>query len=242
MNPIILFLHFHKCAGTSVNSAFNNFKKYPLNKNGNPYKTKDEILQFWNYNSLDFENFKKALIENNIEFIALEWNFFKNYNAINFSNIELITVMRDPYERYVSNMLHELKFDKCYDMQIFEKKKIKHPNKFFLNYNKFNYYTKILSGLGNDLDTKITTQHFNDAKKNLEKLSTIIILEIPETFDLLKKYNIYNIKQQNKSNTEDKNKLIMNKNFFIEQNKFDYLLYNHAVKLSKIQLSNMQNI
>ena len=123
MNPIILFLHFHKCAGTSVNSAFNNFKKYPLNRNGNPYKTKDEILQFWNYNSLDFENFKKTLIENNIEFIALEWNFFKNYNAINFSNIELITVMRDPYERYVSNMLHELKFDKCYDMQIFEKKK-----------------------------------------------------------------------------------------------------------------------
>lgn len=193
MNPIILFLHFHKCAGTSINNAFKNFSKYPININGNPFKTDNEILQFWNYNSLDFENFKKSLIENNIQFIALEWNFFKNYNSINLSNIELITIMRDPYKRYISNML----FDKSYVMRSYEKKKkIKHYNNFFLNYNKFNYYTKMLSGLGNDLDTKITIKHLNDAKKNLEKFSIIIILEISETFNLLNKYNIYNVEKK----------------------------------------------
>ena len=99
----------------------------------------------------------------------------------------------------------------------------------------------MLSGLGNDLDTKITMKHFYDAKKNLEKISTIIILEIPETFNLLKKYNINNIVKKNITNKKNFKELIIDKNFFIEQNRFDYLLYNHAIKLSKIQLSNMEN-
>ena len=237
MNSIILFLHFHKCAGTTINYLFNDFNKYPQNKNGNPFTIKNEIIQYWNYNSLDFENFKNSLIERNIQFISLEWNFFKNYDSINLSNIDLITVLREPYNRYISNMLHY----KCYNMKIFEKKKIKHRNNFLLNYNKFNYYTKMLSGLGNDLDTKITMKHFYDAKKNLEKISTIIILEIPETFNLLKKYNINNIVKKNITNKKNLKKLIIDQNFFIEQNRFDYLLYNYAIKLSKKQLNNIEN-
>ena len=237
MNPIIIHLHFHKCAGTTINYLFDNFKKYPQNKNGNPFTINNEIIQYWNYNSSDFENFKNSLIERNIQFISLEWNFFKNYDSISFSNIDLITVMREPYNRYISNMLYY----KCYNMKIFEEKKIKHYNNFLINHNKYNYYTKMLSGLGNDLDTEITMKHFYDAKKNLEKISTIIILEIPETFNLLKKYNINNIVKKNITNKKNFEKLIIDQNFFIEQNRFDYLLYNYAIKLSKIQLDNIEN-
>jgi len=44
---------------------------------------------------------------------------------------------------------------------------------FFVNYNKYNYYTKILNGLGDDPGVEITDEHLKIAKNNLLKFAKI---------------------------------------------------------------------
>ena len=48
-NKIILYLHFHKCGGTSINSLLKIIKNTNQNLNGNPWN-KSGIIDYWNYN------------------------------------------------------------------------------------------------------------------------------------------------------------------------------------------------
>lgn len=50
------------------------------------------------------------------------------------------------------------------------------------------------------------------------------------------------LKKKNITDKKNQNKLIIDKKFFIEQNQFDYILYNYAIKLSKRQLSAFKNL
>ena len=56
----ILFMHFHKAGGTTINDMANELKKFPQNKNGNPYMN-GKLLRFWEFKNKDFENFKKYI-------------------------------------------------------------------------------------------------------------------------------------------------------------------------------------
>lgn len=236
-NQVILFyLHFHKSGGTTINCLFEQYNKHNPNRNGNPWLD-NEIIKFWDYNKKEFNKFKSNLIFKKINFVAFEWNYFKFYDEIDLSNIELIVCIRDPYSRYISNM----KVNNCFDMNSFNQKtiwwsRVGSKQKFKLNYNKYNYYVKMLNGFGDNPDVEINEKHLEIAKKNLSKFSTIIILENKDTFKLLEKYNIHNIIHKNKNKDKDKTKIISNFEEFKKYNSYDYELYNYAIKLSNLKL------
>ena len=238
MSNIIVFLHFHKSGGSTINNLFDSYIKHKPNKNGNPWKD-NQFIKFWEYNKKEFNQFKKYLNNLSVNFICLEWNFFINYNKLNYNGVELITCLREPYERYKSNMNFYNKFN----YKNYESKNLHQRCKIKINYNKFNYYVKMLNGLGNTPEAKIDESHFKIARKNLRKLfKTIIILENKESFKLLEKFNIKydgfnNIKRMN-SNKKD---IDINRNEFKKLNFFDYKLYNYAKRLSEYQLQEYKN-
>ena len=79
---IILFIHFHKSGGSTMNEMFNNFNKYPTNRNGNPWSG-NQIIPFWNYNKMQFNNFKQHLNQLNVHFEE-----FKKHNLYDYKLYE----------------------------------------------------------------------------------------------------------------------------------------------------------
>ena len=77
-NKLILFLHFHKCGGSSIVNIFkkNNFQAYPINSNGNPKNEKREIIKYWNFDKKQIAEFVEDAMKQSTKFIALEWNYF----------------------------------------------------------------------------------------------------------------------------------------------------------------------
>ena len=54
---LIIFLHFHKSGGTTINTLFNNYNKHQPNRNGNPWG-EDGIIDYWNYDKRKFGKFR----------------------------------------------------------------------------------------------------------------------------------------------------------------------------------------
>ena len=248
---MILFLHFHKCGGSTINKCFNHYIKYKPNVNGNPFLVDDEynkksIIKFWEYKPDKINTFFHNIIEDKIQFIACEWNWFKysDIQHINFDKINLITCIRDPFERFISNYNANggntiFQTPEKYNNKILYWERSFTNQKFKLNTNKYNYYVKLLNGLGNKPNAKINKTHLDNAKNILCKFNTIIILEKPETFKLLQEYGIAEVVTRNKSN---KPKPIITQDFkdqFIINNKYDYELYNFAANLSISKLKKL---
>jgi hypothetical protein len=227
-NPI-LFMHFHKAGGTTINSMANKMKKFTQNKNGNPYMN-NELIRFWEYKNTEFENFKKYIKTNQIEFLCMEWGHFKYFNDINTSDITLITCFRDPYERYISN----INYDKSNNSQKYTSNNIKYDG-VYVNFNKMNYYVRMLCGLYDELDVEMTEEHLEKAKRVLDRYDAILILENPDSFKLIEKYKFNNVSKKNKTSSKNYN-IGITKNEFVNQNKLDYELYNYAKYLSDNQL------
>lgn len=232
----VIFLHFHKAGGTTINSFFKKYNKWKPNRNGNPLWLDKKYVNFWDYNREEFNIFKNILLECNIEFIAFEWNYFKFYKEIDYSNIELITCIREPYKRFISNMC----VDKYNDSYKYNNATISERRRGVVNYNKYNYYTKMLNGFGNRPNIQINDEHLEIAKKNLSKFSIILILEDKNTFKLLQKYKkICTHKIHKNKNKNKKIRNVIDINDFKKKNKYDYELYEYAKKLSYIQLKNL---
>lgn len=231
---MIIFLNFNNCYGNTINNLFNNYLKYPNNKNGSPYNIiSNKIIEYWKFPNKKLENFITNLINNNIQFISMECNFFKDFYNINLKNIELITCFREPYERF--------------RMNFFKTKKLNHNimywknnfNNFKVVNNKYNYYVRMLNGLGDNPSIKINRYHLQNAKNILNRFRTILIFENEKSFDLLLKYKITVNNDLNK-NTNN-NKFIISRNEFIKYNKYDYELYNYAKQLSNQQIKKFED-
>jgi hypothetical protein len=242
MSKIFFFLHFHKSAGTSIVQLFNNYKKYKYNFNGNPWTTKEPFginsyaIPFFNYKKDEFNFFLKELIDDEVKFVAMEWNFFKYYDEIPYDNIILITCIRNPYERFKSRMVLSQK-NHYVD---FINDNLKTPdNKYEATFNKFNYYTRMLSGIGDEPEIVVNDKHYEEALKNIDKFKIIILLDYPETFKELSKYNIdYSQLLREKKNKNENNINItinISTEEFIKLNNYDYMLYDYIKKKLKIQ-------
>jgi hypothetical protein len=123
---IVFFVHFHKAGGTSMVHKFREggYQFWNREENGNPFGSGKGIngatgaaLKFWRYSRSQFEAFledARSQGKGGAEFIAAEWNFFtsdhffeKDYFRKE-AKIDLITVLRDPYDRFLSNFNFKL--------------------------------------------------------------------------------------------------------------------------------------
>jgi len=231
---VIIYLHFHKCAGTSIIKMFELAKKrfYQPNINGNPWNN-NNIIEFWNYNKEQFSLFLNRLKKWKIEFIACEWNFLKEECL--FNDIIFITTFRDPYDRLLSTYNYhggDKKYKSIinwYNKKIFWERSWT-KQKFCISINQSNYYTKMLNNLGNTYNKIIDDSHLTKAKRILEIFDDIIILENTKTFNTLYKYDITNTKiYKNKAPKYDINIPPNFKERFIIENNYDYKLYEYVI-------------
>jgi len=243
---IAFFLHMHRSGGTTINYLFREFKKYPENNNGNPWKTQPrEIIQFWDYGKEEFNNFLQNLTQMKVKFVAFEWNYFKHFEAIDTSQIRLLTSIRDPYARYVSNMFANNANRKEISNPIWWMNRDlqwnwAYPQHFWVSYNKPNYYVRMMNGFGDEPHREVNQEHLETAKRNLDYFDVVIILEIAESFCLLRKFGVKY--EGGASYAGSKNRKIgMTQEQFKNLNELDYEFYEYARNIS-LRMLNDSNI
>jgi len=234
----VFFLHMHKAGGTTVTYLFRDFKWYPRNGNGNPWEGRTGVVKFTDYGRKQFADFLLRLNHMKVQFIASEWNYFKHVEEIDISCISLVTCIRDPYARFVSNMFvnganaSELLNPLTWMNRDIQLKR----GNLWVNFNKPNYYVKMMNGYGDEPQREVSREDLETAKRNLNDFDVVIILEVAESFRLLKKYGIEydgeikNVKNNIKS-------IGMTQEQFISLNDLDYEFYEYAKTISLSMLN-----
>ena len=102
---LIWFQHLHKSAGTLiVNMAIeNNEVLYQSHGNGNPKNKDGNVLPLWEYNEKELINFIDKCEKDGVTFVATEQGSPNFETLIEDSRVFLITCLRDPLKRSVSN-------------------------------------------------------------------------------------------------------------------------------------------
>lgn len=234
----ILFLHFHKAGGTTMAKLFQGVrKKYPRQKNGNPF-SKEGIIPLWTYKRQRLNRFAARLKKLGVGYVAVEWNFFIHHRTISWKPFHFLTLLRDPYERFISTMnVHRATNARAYmkgHVHISKRGK-----KIPVSFNRPNFYVRMLNGLGTRPEASINRNHLEHAKNVLSRFDTICILENKPSFQALDKLGV---KKKNPSNVK-RNVCKKKKRYFIERkafeklNKLDMELYSFANELVETRMN-----
>lgn len=237
---IIYLLHFHNANGTHFikiakrkeykvpNNSFNcNIQKPYIHTDGRKWNI---ALDYSKYN---VNEYKSLLEKHGGDIIASE--FFFNYEHFLYhkrNNICNITILREPYERFMSSYT---KHNKGESQSEFMRIDLEREEGVKVNYNKPNYYVRLLNNMKNDEEVK--NIHCENACKILEEFDFVCILEDKNSFDNLDAYlKSKNIQQLEYSKVYDYNKKYEFNSEFYELNEYDYKLYNYAVSMNKFKL------
>ena len=230
----ILYIHFHKCGGTSIiNKIKNRYKVYnPSDSNGNPLD-KESMKQI-NFSLFDTIDLYEFLLSNEFDFFCLEFSFLNN-DVIIPANLKIYTILRNSYNRLLSNYFHDTCLDrkesavnrgyKINNLDNFQKININYKNTPINLFNKNNYYIKFLNGFTSD--ATITKKHYEQALLRIKNFSYVAILENKNS--LYKLFNLLNLENKNllETNKKIKNNMDITINNFSINNRYDILLYNN---------------
>lgn len=232
----ILFLHFHKAGGTTMGKLFEGVrKKYPINRNGNPFSKKG-IIPLWTFKRQRLNRFAARLSKLGVGYVAVEWNFFIHHRTISWKPFHFLTTLRDPYERFISNMnVHHAKNALAYmrrHVHISRRGK-----KIPVSFNRPNFYVRMLNGLGTRPKASVNRSHLEHAKKVLSRFDTICILENKPSFKALDKLGV----KKNPSNVKrnvwrKKKRYYIQRKAFEELNQLDMELYSFAKELVETRM------
>ena len=102
---MLIFLHMHKCAGsTVVRKARKSGLQLPVpHKNGNLRTSAGKNVRYAGIGQEEFHRLLKTQHQNGVQFFAMEMDFPKVEYFDCGLPIELFTVVRDPWDRAVSN-------------------------------------------------------------------------------------------------------------------------------------------
>jgi len=169
---LVWFQHFHKAAGTTiVELAKQNAETfYTPNINGNPINTVGKQEEIWKYSPCRLMEFVDHCEENKFTFVATEWGVPHLDCLKDDRRVTLITCLRDPYSRFVSNYL----FD--YRMGFTDAKTVREYIGTKGLFSEHNYYCRMLGGIGSN---KITHDHkaVAKAKEALHKFDHVSLVE-----------------------------------------------------------------
>lgn len=245
-NKVVLFLHFHKAGGTSVNNKMKALKRHYPNRNANPWNAqKNQIIPLWTFQKGKLAKFITQCQEDGVQYIACEWDGFHHWDTIDWAamNVQLITCFRDPYKRFMSDYLLQARGLSMQDYAKEEKwwfqGRSEHQH-FRVNHNRFNYYTKMLLARASEPDETIELNDtdLKHAKAILKCFHTIVILELPETHEQLgRKYlretNASELPRRNVNTKKPDNfEADISEEEFRRLNMYDYALYDYAIELA----------
>ncbi len=228
-SDLILFFHLHKCGGTTITNIFSQkYNFYKKNGNGNPLDENGEVIPFCNYDEMKLINFINETKKNKIDFIALEWQYFKTTMIPTLNSlVTKICVFREPYDRIVSNFNFDIKY------KFTEKKELSTYINSSGLYTHNNYYTKIMSGKDKDYTGNVNETDYQNALIFLKNIDYIVILEDNNSIKrLFNHFNLeYNNNKKNQTHIDDKQSPNITKDEFKKNNIFDYLIYEEAKRL-----------
>ena len=101
---LVWFQHLHKAAGTYVirRAMANGETFWPSHENGNPVRN-GEVIPLWDMNSEDLTSFVDECQAQGVTFVASEWGGVDFETLANDERVELLTCLRDPINRLISN-------------------------------------------------------------------------------------------------------------------------------------------
>ena len=105
MHRLLWFQHVHKAAGsTIVNQAIANGETlFPIHENGNPCYDDGKTIPIWDFGEQKLRSFVDECESKGVTFVATEWGA-PNYRILhNDPRVLLLTSIRDPWSRVVSN-------------------------------------------------------------------------------------------------------------------------------------------
>lgn len=232
---MIIYLHMHKCAGTSViRSAEASGLRLPEHsRNGNLLLEDGRPRKYRGMARDDLAVLLRRQIDNGVEFMAMEWDFprwemFDGAGALRF-----FTTLRDPLARAISNF----KMDKVAGWIAPETRFADYINGDAL-YCSDNYYIKMLCQLW-PKDSPGPAE-FDYAMKVLARFEAVIVVEQGNMRDVLSRFAI--TLEQRRFNRFDagaareqgvEHTLSVSQTEirdFIARNALDYALYRHFTR------------
>lgn len=170
---LVWFQHFHKAAGSSIIdlAELNKEQFWPYHNNGNPIEENGNELKLWEYSIEELAGFVDSCEEKGVTFVATEWGT-PNIEYLRSDNrVVLVTCLRNPLDRYVSNFYYDLYNGYTPARTLFEYESSRNRA-----ITTFNYYCRVLLNI-NESSTKIGSKEFDTAASTLEKFDVCISLE-----------------------------------------------------------------
>ena len=172
---LIWFQHFHKAAGTTIveHARRAGEKFFYPNSNGNPLDADGKAIKIWDFDSYQLESFVEHLKQNGITFVATEWGCPDLAALKSRPDVCLITALRDPYKRFISNYI----FD--YRKGFTDHNNIRDYVDSKGVFSSFNYYCRLLTGI-TDLSVHLREEDLDVAKEALGLFNHISVIEQPD--------------------------------------------------------------
>jgi hypothetical protein len=242
MDEFVFFVHTHKCAGTSVIHLFGEDESFRAcdnwQRNGAMPQYFQDLKPIESYDDLDAAYGKESIARavagfkrSGINFVATEWVVPKEENLPFGDEMFYFTILRDPFARFLSN--YHFDAQRGY-------RRVPSPYQFrdASMFRRYNYYTRFFGSRLNKDTAPVTERDFERALSLLERFNAVIILEQPETFELLRPLGVdlSKLRRKNVSNRADGDYPAGFKEYFIENAKWDYMLYEEAKKITSRRL------
>lgn len=235
---LVLFVHTHKCAGTSIIRLFkeHSFIQTPENPAALPpyfsaakeMSDPDEVKL--NYDASHLGAFVKQAKRQGWNFAATEWVVPALDEIDSDTDMFTFTVLRDPFERYLSNYYFDRRrgFSKATNLWDYRD---------YRTFRKYNYYTRFFSSRPNNNDGSLTDEDIELASRRLNSFDAILILEEPRTFDLISRLGVDTSKMKNEKSFGGVKEYPDDfREFFRTRATHDYVLYEQAREIASRQL------
>ncbi len=107
---LVWFQHFHKAAGTSVIELArqNGERFFPRHENGNPLDDAGQPIPLWRFSPTQLQAFVDDCEARGVSFVATEWGVPHLECLAQDPRVRLVTCLRDPLKRFVSNYYYDL--------------------------------------------------------------------------------------------------------------------------------------
>lgn len=238
MTKFTLFIHTHKCAGTSFIRLFKDHDsvRMPDADGALPdyfaaaSKLSDPDVVQRDFSTEKFAAFVQESKDQGLNFCATEWIVPPFDEVQNRDELFTFTVLRDPFERYLSNYYFDTKrgFSHASDLWKYRNRR---------TFRQYDYYTRFFASRPNNDDGPITDEDAALASRRLQNLDAVLILEDPRTFELLAPVGIDPAKlRKRKSYGGVKDYPDDFREYFMEQAARDYALYEEARDIANRQL------
>ena len=182
---LIWFQHLSKAAGTSIVelAKANGEKFYHQHSNGNPRNSDGTLVRLWDMNGSQLKAFVDGCEHEGITFIATEWGAPDFAALASDPRVTLITCLRDPLERFISNYYYGfyLGYSDCLSPESYANS----DRTFWGVYTRSNYYCRIFSRCHHEV-SRIGLSQFEQAKINLSYFDYCVLISGRESFEHVK--------------------------------------------------------